>query len=79
MYINKVHSRLERGRHSGVNNSREGEVECSRGEAAFFKGQSRPSRDTGSGRAFQTEGIGSAKAVSVFGEDSVSTELPGPL
>ena len=35
--------------------------------------------DAGSGRAFQTEGIESAKAFSVFGKDSVSTELPGPL
>ena len=58
-------------------------MECSRGAAAFLKAsQGRllwPSRDTGSGRAFQTEGIGSAKAVSVFGEASVSAELPGPL
>lgn len=41
MYINKVHSGLERGKHSGMDKSREAQMEYRRGVAAFFKGQSR--------------------------------------
>ena len=82
MYINKVR-RLERGKHNGMEKSREGGDGVQERSSCIFqrlvKEDFSDPTETRDLEQHSRQGIESAKALSAFGEDSVSTELPGPL